>query len=117
MRAADNEPNPSRDLAGYITTYLGIAAAPDLHLAKVRRYRTLLVVDEMRHLPSFSDYEPGHPADTANPEEASSWSRALLPMLECARVRLLLSGTLEWADGRAVLWLPYRHGPQPGIRL
>jgi superfamily II DNA or RNA helicase len=37
-----------------------------------------------------------------------------LPLLECARVRLLLSGTLERADGRGILWLPYRRGPRSG---
>ena len=116
VRAADNEPDPSRGLAGYVTTYQGVAAAPELHLAEVRRYRTLLVVDEMHHLPGLSDYEPGPAVDATSPDEASSWSRALLPMLECARVRLLLSGTLERADGRAVLWLPYRRGPRPGMR-
>ena len=116
VRAADNEPDPSRGLAGYITTYQGIAAAPELHLAEMRRYRTLLVVDEMHHLPGLADYEPGPTSDTTSPDEASSWSRALLPMLECARVRLLLSGTLERADGCAVLWLPYRCGPRPGTR-
>ncbi len=116
VRAADNEPDPSRGLAGYVTTYQGIAAAPELHLAEMRRHRTLLVVDEMHHLPGLADYEPGPAGETTNPDEASSWSRALLPMLECARVRLLLSGTLERADGRAVLWLPYRRGPRPGTR-
>ena len=116
VRAADNEPDPSRGLAGYITTYQGIAAAPELHLAEMRRHRTLLVVDEAHHLPGFADYEPGHRADAASLDEASSWSCALLPLLECARIRLLLSGTLERADGRAVLWLPYRSGPRPGTR-
>src|SRR5918997_3866438 len=47
VRAADNEPDPSRGLAGYITTYQAIAAAPNLHLAEFRRSRTLLVVDEV----------------------------------------------------------------------
>jgi superfamily II DNA or RNA helicase len=116
VRAADNEPNPSRGLAGYITTYQGVAAAPELHLAEMRRYRTLLVVDEVHHLPGLADYEPGTEVDAANPDEASSWSRALLPMLECASYRLLLSGTLERADGRAVLWLPYRAGPKARTR-
>ena len=116
VRAADNEPDPARGLAGYVTTYQGIAAAPELHLAEMRRFRTLLVVDEMHHLPGLADYEPGPAGDTTNPDEASSWSRALMPMLECARVRLLLSGTLERADGRAVLWLPCRRGPRPGTR-
>ena len=116
VRAADNEPDPSRGLAGYVTTYQGVAAAPELHLAEMRRHRTLLVVDEVHHLPGLADYEPGTETDAASSDEASSWSRALLPLLECARVRLLLSGTLERADGRAVLWLPYRPGPRPGTR-
>ena len=116
VRAADNEPDPSRGLAGYITTYQGVAAVPELHLAEMRRHRTLLVVDEVHHLPGLADYEPGTEIDAANPDEASSWSRALLPMLECASYRLLLSGTLERADGRAVLWLPYRAGPKARTR-
>ncbi len=82
----------------------------------MRRHRTLLVVDEVHHLPGLAGYEPGTAVDPKSLEEASSWSRALLPLLECARVRLLLSGTLERADGRAVLWLPYRAGPRPGAR-
>ena len=32
MRAADNAPDPSRGLTGYVTTYQGVAAVPDLHL-------------------------------------------------------------------------------------
>src|SRR5215207_10113944 len=47
LRAAENEPDPSRGLAGYVTTYQAIAAAPELHLAEIRRRRTLLVVDEL----------------------------------------------------------------------
>ena len=132
VRAADNTPDPSRGLAGYITTYQGIAAAPDLHLAEFRRYRTLLVVDEVHHLPALADTDP----DTAQQAEreavraaerapdckpgeddpASAWSRALQPLLECAAVRLLLSGTLERADGRGILWLPYRRGPRARTR-
>ena len=58
----------------------------------------------MHHLPSLAEVDPLAPDDEA------SWSRAILPLLEGARVRLLLSGTLERADGRAILWLPYRRG-------
>ncbi len=32
VRGADNAPDPSRGLTGYVTTYQGVAAAPDLHL-------------------------------------------------------------------------------------
>src|SRR5215213_1185670 len=115
VRAADNEPDPSRGLAGYVTTYQAIAAAPELHLAEIRRRRTLLVVDELHHLPSLSEYEPDVIANPGE-EDASAWSRALLPMLESAVLRLHLSGTLERADGRAILWLPYRAGAKARTR-
>jgi superfamily II DNA or RNA helicase len=103
VRAAENEPDPSRGLAGYITTYQAIAAAPELHLAEIRRYRTLLVVDEVHHLPALAEYEPSGSTgahEAGSPDEASAWSRALLPLLESASMRLLLSGTLERADGQ-----------------
>ena len=111
VRAAENAPNPARGLAGYVTTYQGVAAAPDLHLAEARRRRTLLVVDEMHHLPSTSEAPRAGEMDD---DPAQGWSAALLPLLECARVRLLLSGTLERADGRRILWLPYRRAPKVG---
>ena len=118
LRAADNTPNPSRGLAGYITTYQGIAAAPDLHLREFRRHRTLLVIDEVHHLPSLAEIDPETASQIANmgEDQASAWSRAILPLLECAAVRLLLSGTLERADGRGILWLPYRKGPKAKTR-
>src|SRR5215213_5213326 len=114
VRAADNEPDPSRDLAGYVTTYQAIAAAPALHLAEIRRRRTLLVVDEVHHLPALSESATAGAA--SDPEDASAWSRALMPLLESAALRLHLSGTLERADGRPILWLPYRPGAEPQTR-
>jgi superfamily II DNA or RNA helicase len=118
VRAADNAPDPSRGLAGYVTTYQGIAAAPDLHLREFRRYRTLLVVDEIHHLPALADTDPhaASEAARAGEDQASGWSRAILPLLECAAVRLLLSGTLERADGKGILWLPYRRGAKADTR-
>ncbi|USQ74353.1 DEAD/DEAH box helicase family protein (plasmid) [Roseomonas mucosa] len=118
VRAADNTPDPSRGLDGYVTTYQGVTAAPDLHLKEFRRHRTLLVIDEMHHLPALAETDPTAAAQAARAEEdeASAWSRAILPLLECATVRLLLSGTLERADGRGILWLPYRKGPKARTR-
>lgn len=106
VRAADNERDPARGLAGYVTTYQAVAAAPALHLAEARAHRTLLVVDEVHHLPA-----PGRAgAEEASPEEseAGAWSRAMLPVMEAAAFRLYLSGTLERADGRRILGLPYQ---------
>ncbi len=104
VRAAENAPDPSRGLAGYVTTYQAIAAAPALHLAEFRRHPTLLVLDEAHHLPALE----GGGSATDGPDPAAAWSAAMLPMLSHARVRLLLSGTLERSDGRRILWLPYR---------
>ncbi len=114
VRAADNAPDPSRGLAGYVTTYQGVAAAPGLHLAEFRRHRTLLVVDEVHHLPALADTDPVTARQSPETDEdpASAWSRALQPLFECAAYRLLLSGTLERADGKGILWLPYRKGPK-----
>ena len=117
VRAADNGRDPSRGLAGYVTTYQGVAAAPALHLEEARRHPTLVVTDEVHHLPALGEAEepPGPPDLFEGPpdepipaEDASAWSRGLAPMLAAARIRLHLSGTLERADGRAILWLPYR---------
>ena len=65
----------------------------------------------MHHLPALPEVDPAVAAQVEEGAEdmASSWSRALLPLFECA-AGLLLSGTLERADGRGILWLPYREG-------
>ena len=118
VRAADNTPDPSRGLAGYITTYQGIAAAPSLHLAEFCHHRTLLIVDEVHHLPALADTDPvtARQCPKTDDDPASAWSRALQPLFECAAYRLLLSGTLERADGKGILWLPYRKGPKVRTR-
>jgi superfamily II DNA or RNA helicase len=110
VRAAENAPDPSRGLAGYITTYQAVTAAPDLHLAEFQQHRYLIVIDELHHLPALGD-DADAPALSS---EEAAWSRAILPLIETAEVRLLMSGTLQRADGRAILCLPYvrRRGSQ-----
>ena len=102
VRAAENAPDLCRGLAGYVTTYQAIAAAPDLHLAEFNRHRYLLCVDELHHLPGLSDLDA-----TSAAAEDTAWSRALLPLLETAGLRLLMTGTMERADKRPILWLSY----------
>lgn len=111
IRAADNTPNPCRGLQGYVTTYQSVAAAPSLHLSEFKRNRYLIVVDEMHHLPSLAEID-----SNATDIEESSWSAAILPLLECSKIRLLLSGTLERADGKGILWLPYKKGEKARTR-
>ncbi len=104
IRPAENRTDPSRGLGGYVTTYQAIAAAPDLHLTEFQRHRYLLAVDELHHLPALNDLD----AFSALADE-TTWSQAIRPLLESATVRLLMSGTLARADGRAILWLPYKN--------
>jgi len=103
VRSADNSPNPCRDGHGYVTTYQALAAAPDLHLAEFRTKRYLICVDELHHLPATSELDRGE----AVMNEDAAWSSAIAPLLENASIRLLMSGTLERADGKPILWLPY----------
>ena len=112
VRAAENAPDPCRGLQGYVTTYQGVAAAPDLHLAEFRRHRTLLVVDEVHHLPALGRYGADRPSRDPAAPDAAAGGRAHVAAAGTAAVRLLLSGTLERADGRGILWLPYRRGPR-----
>ncbi|HEX8416928.1 MAG TPA: DEAD/DEAH box helicase family protein, partial [Methylobacterium sp.] len=110
VRSAENAPDPSRGLSGYVTTYQAVAAAPALHRAEMRRHRTLLVVDEVHHLPAPTSTPTCANGAGGDEAEAGAWSRAMLPLFEAAALRLLLSGTLERADGRRILGLPYRPG-------
>lgn len=112
VRAADNEPDPCRSGQGYVTTFQAVAAAPMLHLAEFRRHRYLLCLDELHHLPGIADQDRFSPV-----QDETAWSRAIAPLLETAAVRLLMSGTLERADGRSILGLPYRgQGGTPAQR-
>jgi superfamily II DNA or RNA helicase len=87
-------------------------------LAEFKRRRYLLVIDEVHHLPALADADPSGfgPMGAGGADVEASWSKAILPLLELAQVRLLLSGTLERADGRGILWLPYREGPRTRTR-
>ena len=103
VRAAENAPDPCRGLQGYVTTYQAVAAAPELHLAEFQRHKYLIAIDELHHLPALSDLD----TLTAAADE-TAWSRTIVPLLELSSVRLLMSGTLQRTDGKAILWLPYR---------
>lgn len=103
IRAAENRKDLCRGMDGYVTTYQAIAAAPDLHLSEFRKHRYLIAVDELHHLPAVSASDR-----TIKEDDETSWSLSLLPLLETARVRLLMSGTLERSDGKPILWLPYK---------
>ena len=117
VRAADNGPDPCRGLQGYVTTYQSVAAAPRPAPGGVPPPPH--PAGAGRGAPPARAVRHGRPTRLTEPaaaDVAAGWSLALLPLLECARLRLLLSGTLQRADGRSILWLPYRTGPRARTR-
>ena len=113
VRAADNAPDPSRGLAGYVTTYQGIAAAPGLHLAEFRRHRTLLVVDEVHHLPALADTDPvaASPIPETDDDPASAWSQALQPLSSARHIACCCRARSSGLTGKAFSGYPIVRDP------
>lgn len=78
----------------YTTTYQSIAAQPDIHRDQFDRGEFLLILDEPHHL--------------VDDEEGGVWARALQPLVARASHVLLMSGTVERADGKRLPFVSYR---------
>lgn len=91
IRAASNEPRPSRDLNGYATTYQAIASCPELHISQFALLRYMLVLDEVHHIALGGE-----------------WHRALQALVERAACVILLSGTLSRDDGNRIAFVDYK---------
>ena len=68
----------------------------------------VLQVDASATVPTVALSPVADSGAATTAEDETAWSRSILPLLESAAARLLMSGTLERADGRPILWLPYR---------
>lgn len=91
-RQSTNEINPVRDTAGYITTYQAVAEdAGRTNLAAFQQMRFALILDEPHHI-----------------EDGGTWHRAMQPLVDAATIVVMMTGTLERADGKRVALLPYR---------
>lgn len=90
VRAARNDINPRRKLAGYATTYQAVLQEPELHADEFRRARYALFLDEVHHAAVGSPYH-----------------RTLAGMVEAAAVVVLMSGTFSRADGQQIAFLDY----------
>ena len=99
--AGDALGNPCQGLAGYHDDLSGNGRNPG------PVPRCLLVVDKVRHLPGLNEMDAAGGRDGPL-NVAAAWSAPIELLLALLAVRLLLSGTLERADGRRILWSPYR---------
>jgi len=91
IRSATNERNPSRNTAGFVTTYQAVGVdVNETILNDFRRYRYILVLDEYHHA-----------------GEDGIWTKALSPLYELAAFRILMTGTLVRGDKRKIAFTPY----------
>lgn len=91
MRVADNTPDPCRGLNGYITTYQGITANPDLHQEEFKKHRYILFLDEPHHV-----------------QDGGEWHRALRSLVSLGVLRVFASGTFFRGDEQKIAFLPYK---------
>lgn len=92
IRSATNERNPSRNTAGFVTTYQAVGVdANETILNDFRRHRYILVLDEYHHA-----------------GEDGVWTKALAPLYDLAVFRILMTGTLARGDKRKIAFTPYQ---------
>lgn len=97
IRAAGNDPDPTRGNGGCITTYQAIAANPILWEQEFLRNRYVLILDECHHVPDRGD---------SNDNEAANFA-AIAPLVRLAKIRVFASGTLARHDGHKIAFIRY----------
>ncbi len=92
IRIATNETDPSRGLAGYVTTYAALAVDDNnTNITEFDRRRYILILDEPHHIAVDSAYE-----------------KAIAPLVAKARLVLYMSGTLDRDDDLRIAFMPYK---------
>jgi superfamily II DNA or RNA helicase len=92
IRASTNDINPCRGTNGFVTTYQAIG---------LDRYQTVL--NDFQHKRYILVLDEYHHAE----EEDGSWTKALMPLYEQAKYRVLMTGTLSRGDGKKIAFTPY----------
>jgi superfamily II DNA or RNA helicase len=92
LRSAENTVNLLRGCSGYITTYQGIVANPELHIKESEGKSYGIIFDECAHL-----------------KDNSSWGDVCYPLIENAKVCIMMSGTWE-SDSGFVKGIKYENG-------
>lgn len=98
VQQATNQEDPSGEFDGYVTTYQALAEdepRPPLNkpvnLAEFEKHRYILVLDECHHI-----------------VEGSLFHRATQPLVDRAALVILMTGTVDRADGKRIAYLEYR---------
>lgn len=92
IRASTNEINPSRNTAGFATSYQAVGLDEGILIDEFKRHRYILIMDEAHHV-----------------QDGSLWHQKIDPLFERAAFRILLSGTIERGDGAKIAFMPYEY--------
>lgn len=91
IRRSNNQPEPSRGLSGFVTTYQAIGFGNKHFIQEFCDHRYVLILDEPHHL-----------------EEEGAWEESLAPLVARAKLTVFMSGTLERSSRKRIAFLPYR---------
>ncbi len=90
IRKTTGEPDPTRGLSGFCTTYQAIGSNNAFLRDDFDAHRYVLILDEPHHV-----------------EEGGAWERALHPLVKRAALTVFMSGTLERGNRRKIGFLNY----------
>jgi superfamily II DNA or RNA helicase len=91
LHESTNSQNPSKETAGYITTYQALRCdAAGINRDEFRRHQYALILDEFHHL-----------------AEGSPYHKAVEPLVELATLVIGMTGTVDRGDRRPIYLLPY----------
>ncbi|MEI7752406.1 MAG: DEAD/DEAH box helicase family protein [Candidatus Omnitrophota bacterium] len=91
IRSSTNQMNPSRGLAGWVSTYQALAVDDQkTALRDFEMFRYILVLDEFHHLAADGE-----------------WTEPIKELYERAAFRVLMTGTLARGDEKKIAFVPY----------
>ena len=99
IRAATNEVRPCRGTHGFVTTYQAIGFDNRIAINEFKKHRYILVLDEFHHC-----------------ELNGKWAENIQPLVDMAAFIVLMTGTLERGDGKAIAFIPYQQKRNDGYK-
>ena len=92
IRSSTNDVNPSRGLAGWISTFQALGVDKyRTALTEFRRHRYILIIDEFHHAEA----------------EDGAWTKSIAPLCEEAAYVVFMTGTMERGDRKRIAFIPY----------
>lgn len=97
MAVTGPEINPSKGTDGFVTTYDTIRSGASTYLQEFCAHDYILVLDEVHHV-----------AVDDNDDAQREYYKALKPLWDAAKFRVLMTGTLSRSDKKRIAFVPYK---------